>query len=116
MRVSMYFLHLVLTFTPHYIIMDKGVEALGKVGYYTVLAPVYNSMSTSSSSTITNVTWLADHTHSGHMTYWLHPLRSHDILATPTQYLCDGFWREFLESLCQLCFINLVIVCKGTRL
>ena len=24
MRVSMYFLHLVPTFTPHYIIMDKG--------------------------------------------------------------------------------------------
>ena len=24
MRVSMYFLHLELTFTPHYIIMDKG--------------------------------------------------------------------------------------------
>ena len=25
MRVSMYFLHLELTFTPHYIIMDKGL-------------------------------------------------------------------------------------------
>ena len=25
MRVSMYFLYLVLTFTPHYIITDKGV-------------------------------------------------------------------------------------------
>ena len=25
MRVSMYFLHLVLTFTPHYIITDKGL-------------------------------------------------------------------------------------------
>ena len=25
MRVSMYFSHLVLTFTPHYIIMDKGL-------------------------------------------------------------------------------------------
>ena len=28
MRVSMYFLHLELTFTPHYIIMDKGLLAL----------------------------------------------------------------------------------------
>ena len=26
MRVSMYFLHLELTFTPHYIITDKGLE------------------------------------------------------------------------------------------
>ena len=25
MHVSMYFLHLVLTFTPHYIITDKGI-------------------------------------------------------------------------------------------
>ena len=25
MRVSMYFLHLELTFTPHYIITDKGL-------------------------------------------------------------------------------------------
>ena len=25
MHVSMYFLHLVLTFTPHYIITDKGL-------------------------------------------------------------------------------------------
>ena len=25
MRVSTYFLHLVLTFTPHYIITDKGL-------------------------------------------------------------------------------------------
>ena len=25
MRVSVYFLHLVLAFTPHYIIMDKGL-------------------------------------------------------------------------------------------
>ena len=31
MRVSMYFLHLELTFTPHYIIMDKGLlSALAK--------------------------------------------------------------------------------------
>ena len=28
MRVSMYFLHLVLTFTPHYIITDKGLLQL----------------------------------------------------------------------------------------
>ena len=28
MRVSMYFLHLVLTFTPHYIITDKGLLSL----------------------------------------------------------------------------------------
>ena len=29
MRVSMYFLHLELTFTPHYIIMDKGLLNIG---------------------------------------------------------------------------------------
>ena len=28
MRVSMYFLHLELTFTPHYIITDKGLLTL----------------------------------------------------------------------------------------
>ena len=30
MRVSMYFLHLELTFTPHYIITDKGLLSQAK--------------------------------------------------------------------------------------
>ena len=33
MRVSMYFLHLELTFTPHYIITDKGLLGLSKIGH-----------------------------------------------------------------------------------
>ena len=33
MYVSMYFLHLVLTFTPHYIIMDKGLLGIDYGGH-----------------------------------------------------------------------------------
>ena len=39
MRVSMYFLHLELTFTPHYIITDKGLlwaETGSTAHYYMV--------------------------------------------------------------------------------
>ena len=35
MHVSMYFLHLELTFTPHYIITDKGLLFMGLSGIYT---------------------------------------------------------------------------------
>ena len=31
MRVSMYFLYLVLTFTPHYIITDKGLLGIYRI-------------------------------------------------------------------------------------
>ena len=34
MRVSMYFLYLVLTFTPHYIITDKGLFDTCTCAYY----------------------------------------------------------------------------------
>ena len=34
MRVSMYFFHLVLTFTPHYIITDKGLLCPNILSYH----------------------------------------------------------------------------------
>ena len=42
MRVSMYFLHLVLTFTPHYIITDKGLLA-SYPGFSPVKEPGYEA-------------------------------------------------------------------------
>ena len=36
MRVSMYFLHLELTFTPHYIITDKGLMYMYMYMYISV--------------------------------------------------------------------------------